>query len=82
MEKKKSCSKNDQFTGHFQSFFFNISRNNSKSSMVNQQPVSNLCIFHFTKNLDLTVSLSKIQRQNLKNILFLSTKQIIFRDCR
>ena len=51
-----------------------FSRTNSKTSKVNQQSVSNLLIFHhFPKYLDwtitLTVSLSKIHRQNLKNIL-------------
>ena len=35
-------SENDQFTGHFQCFFFNISRKNSKTSKVSQQSVLNL----------------------------------------
>ena len=40
MEKKSS--ENDQLTGRFQSFFFNISRTNSKTSKVNQQSVLNI----------------------------------------
>ena len=40
--KLKKGSKNDLLTGHFQSFFFNISRENSKTSKVNQQSVLNL----------------------------------------
>ena len=40
--KKIKGSENDQLTGHFQSFFFNISRKNSKTSKVNQQSVLNL----------------------------------------
>ena len=35
----KKSSENDQLTGHFQSFFFYISRTNSKNSKVNQQSV-------------------------------------------
>ena len=75
----KKSSENDQLTGHFQrgflSFFFNISRTNSKTSKVNQQSVLNLSIFlHFPKIWTgqslLTVSLSKLHRQNLKNKLF------------
>ena len=31
-----------ELTGHFQSFFFNVSRKNSKTSKVNQQSVLNL----------------------------------------
>ena len=34
-------SENDHLTGHFQSFFFNISRKNSKTSKANQQSVLN-----------------------------------------
>ena len=40
--RKKKSSENDQLTGHFQSFFFNISRRKSKASKVNQQSVLNL----------------------------------------
>ena len=49
-------------------YFFNITRKNSKTSKVNnQRSVLNLYIFyHFPKSLDRT--LSKIHRQNLKNI--------------
>ena len=77
-------SENDQLTGHFQIFFFSAFfsvfffyylQKNSKTSKVNQQSVLNIYIcHHFPNNLDriitLTVSLSKIHRQNLKNILF------------
>ena len=38
---RKKSSKNDKLTGHFQSFFCNISRTNSKTSKVNQQSVLN-----------------------------------------
>ena len=41
-EQEKKSSDNDQLTGHFPSFFFNISRTNSKNSKVNQQSVLNL----------------------------------------
>ena len=48
--RKGNSFENDQLTGHFQSFLFlflNISRTNSKTSQVKQQPVLNLFIFHF-----------------------------------
>ena len=39
----KKSSENDQFTGHFQDFFFfNISRTKSKTSKVYQHAVLNL----------------------------------------
>ena len=38
----KKPSENDHLTGHFQSFFFNISRTNSKTNKVNEQSVLNL----------------------------------------
>ena len=37
MRAKIKSSENDKFTGHFQSFFLNISRADSKSIKVNQQ---------------------------------------------
>ena len=40
--KEEKSSENDQLTGHFQSFFFYFSRENSKTSKVNQQSVLNL----------------------------------------
>ena len=39
---KKKSSENDQMAAHFQSYFFNISRTNSKNSKVKQQSVLNL----------------------------------------
>ena len=42
MKKTKKKSENDQMTGHFQSFFLNISRTNYKISKVNHQSVLNL----------------------------------------
>ena len=39
---EKKSSEKDQFSGHFQSIFFNIPRTNSKTSKVNQQSVINL----------------------------------------
>ena len=38
----EKTSEKDQLTGHFQSFFLNISSTNSKTSKVNQQSVLNL----------------------------------------
>ena len=66
-------------------FFFNISRENSQTSKANQQSVLFFLKYFiillkiWTGQSLLTVSLSKIHRQNLKNTLFFSTKQIIFR---
>ena len=56
----------------FLSFFFNISRKNSKTSKVNQQSVLNLLIFHhFSKNLGRTITCNSVTlkntQQNLKN---------------
>ena len=39
---EKINNENDQLTGPFQSFFFNISRKNSKTIKVNQQSLLNL----------------------------------------
>ena len=93
-EKEKKSSENDQLTGHFQSlffffffselfffqsfFFFNISKKNSKTSKV---ILKYFIIFLkiWTGQSLLTVSLSKMHRQNLKKSYFFSTKQIIFR---
>ena len=83
----KKPSENDQLTGHFQnfffifffhfqSFFFNISRKNSKTSEVNQQSVLNLYIFHhFPKNLDRTITFYSV---TLKNTNRTSNIYIIF----
>ena len=82
---RKKSSENDQLTGHFRVCYFsfselflknNISRANSETREVNQQTVLNLKILQRT--IVLTVSLSKIHKQNLENILlFFSTKQNI-----
>ena len=80
---EKKALKNDQLTGHFQSFFFhfqsfffNISRKNSKTSEVNQQSVLNLYIFHhFPKNVHRTVTLNSV---TLKNTQAEPQKYIIF----
>ena len=59
----------------FSELCLNISRTNSKTSKVNQQSVSNISLcHHFPKIwIDeslLTLSLSKIHRQNIKQIIF------------
>ena len=64
------------FNKHCLLTFFIISRTNSKTSQVNQQSVLSLWMFHhyflkiWTGQSLLPVSLSKIHRQNLNNILF------------
>ena len=71
-EKRKKSFENDQF----QSFFLKISRKNSKTSTLGKPTVCikslNISSFFKISGQDniLTVSLSKIHRQNLKNIFF------------
>ena len=76
----KKSSENGQSTGHFQSvfFFLNISRTNSKTSKVNQHMFKSLNILYIScigQSL-LTVVLSKMHKQNLKNKSFFPKKQI------
>ena len=81
---KKISSENDQFNGHFQSFFFHFQsffsikylQKNSKTSEVNQQSVLNLYIFHhFPKSLDRTITFNSV---TLKNTQTEPQKYIIF----
>ena len=81
MTSEKKSSENALLV-FFRALFFNISRKTvNLISKVNQQNVLNLYMFHnFPKNLDRTITYNsvalKIHRQNLKNVLFFSTKQI------
>ena len=54
------------FFFNFQSFFFHISRTNSKTS----KETLNISLFSCIGHSLLTVSLSKIHKQILKNIFF------------
>ena len=64
-KKNQKNSENDQLTGHFQNFFFIISRINSKTSEASQQSVLNLYIFHhFPKNLDRTITFKSFTLKN------------------
>ena len=72
----RETEKTLKMTSFFRSFFFNISRTNSKTSKVNQQSVYTFKFFIIFLKIWiwqslLTVSLSKLHRQNFKNILFL-----------
>ena len=68
---KMTSRLDDQLIGHFQSFFFNISRKNNKASKVNQQSVLNL-FHHFPKNLDRTITL----KNTLTEFFFNKTNNI------
>ena len=61
-----------------------LNKKHSKTSKVNQQSILNHQIFHhFLKNLDRTITFNSVTLENTQtepqNILFFSTKQIMFR---
>ena len=57
-------------------FFFNISRKNSKTSMVNQKSILNLYIFHhFPKNLDRTITLNSSYADRTSKIYYFFFQQ-------